>query len=187
MMAFLRAHGMDPGPLQRPVLAGAITGFFAAAPALLVFAVFRSLAVVADYIMQLTRPMTVAVLVAAFSFAGLFYGLTFQRAANDRRGGWLFGMVFGFVLWMAAPVVVLPMISGNVMAAGPAATGFLASFLVWGAVTGALFPHIHRPLQMHMARRGKIEHELGPTAAAAPRAGTAAALKAIPALQEPSS
>jgi hypothetical protein len=58
------------------------------------------------------------------------------------------------------------MISGNVMAAGPAATGFLASFLVWGAVTGALFPHIHRPLQMYMARRGKTEHELGPGAAA---------------------
>jgi hypothetical protein len=166
MMTFLRAHGMDPGPLQRPVLAGAMTGFFAAAPGLLVFAVFRSLAVVADSIMQLTRPMTVGVLVAAFTFAGLLSGLTFQRAANDRRGGWLFGMVFGFVLWMAAPIVVLPMISGNVMAAGPAATGFLASFLVWGAVTGALFPHIHRPLQMYMARRGKTEHELGPGAAA---------------------
>jgi hypothetical protein len=106
------------------------------------------------------------VLVAAFTFSGLLYGLTFQRAANDRRGGWLFGMVFGFILWMAAPLVVLPIISGNIMAAGPAATGFLACFLVWGAVTGALFPHIHRPLQLHMARRGKSERALGPGAAA---------------------
>jgi hypothetical protein len=166
MMTFLRAHGMDPGPLQRPLLAGAVTGFFAAAPALLALTVFRTLAVVADYVMQLTRPTTALVLVAAFTFAGLLYGLTFQRAANDRRDGWLFGMVFGFVLWMAAPLVVLPMISGNVMAAGPSATGFLASFLVWGAITGALFPHIHRPLQIRMAQRGKTEHELGPTAAA---------------------
>lgn len=155
MMAFLRAHGIDPGPLQRPLLAGAITGLAAVLPAGAVLVAFGSFAVVADLVMRLPRTATAAVLAAAFTFAGLVYGLVFGRAANDRCGGWLFGAVFGFVLWTAAPVVVLPLLSGGTIAAGLAATGFLVCFLVWGVVVGTLFPFVHAPLQASLERNGR--------------------------------
>lgn len=150
MMGFLRAHGVDPGPLQRPILAGLLTGLAATLPAGAVFWAFGSFQVAADEVIRLARPLTALLLVAAFTASGALYGLAFRRAANDRSGGWMFGAVFGFVLWMAAPVVVLPLIGGKTMAAGPAAAGFLACFLVWGVVTGGLFPWVHRPLQAKM-------------------------------------
>ena len=147
MMSFLRAHGVDSGPLQRPILAGLLSGLVATLPAGWVFVSFGSFTVVADQVMRLPRPVTAVALAAAFTAAGALYGLTFRRAANDRRGGWLFGAAFGFLLWMLAPVVVLPVIGGSVMAAGTAATGFFICFLLWGATLGAVFPFVHRPLQ----------------------------------------
>jgi hypothetical protein len=157
MMSVLRAHGLDSGPLQRPILAGLLGGLLAAVPAGVVFMAFGSFQVVADQVMRQPRPLAAAVLLAAFTASGALYGLTFRRAANDRRGGWLFGAAFGFLLWMAAPIVVLPLIGGSVMAGGKAATGFFACFLVWGAAVGAVFPFIHRPLQGRMdgGRRGE--------------------------------
>ncbi|HVI31262.1 hypothetical protein [Phenylobacterium sp.] len=149
MMAFLRAHGLDAGPLQRPLLAGAITGLVATVPAGAVFVALGSFAAT-DAVLRLPRPAAAAVLVAAFTASGALYGLVLQRAANDRRGGFLFGMVFAFVLWMAAPVVVLPLLGGRMMAAGLAAAGFFAGFLVWGAALGALFPIVHRPLHVRL-------------------------------------
>jgi hypothetical protein len=150
MIGFLRAHGMEPGPLQRPLLAGALSGLIATVPAGAVFVAFDSLAVVADDVMRLPRSLTAILMIAAFALSGSLYGLTFQRAANDRAGGWLFGIAFGFLLWMAAPVVVLPLLGSQTMAAGRAATGFLACFLVWGAVMGAIFPYVHHPLHAKM-------------------------------------
>lgn len=152
MMGFLRAHGVDPGPLQRPILAGLLSGLVASLPAGWVFVWFGSFRVVADQVMRLPTATTAVVLLAAFTASGALYGLTFRRAANDRRGGWLFGAAFGFLLWMVAPVVVLPVIGGSVMAAGTAATGFFICFLVWGATLGAVFPLVHRPLQGRMDR-----------------------------------
>ncbi|CAN7178044.1 hypothetical protein LJR225_000414 [Phenylobacterium sp. LjRoot225] len=168
MMAFLLAHGIDPGPLQRPLLAGAITGLIAAAPAGAAFAALGAFTVVADQVMRLPRPVTAVILVAAFTLAGALYGLVFRRAANDRRGGWLFGAAFGFVLWMAAPVVVLPLVGGGTIAAGRAATGFFACFLVWGLVAGALFPLVHAPLQGGMDQNGRSAR-FGPSAASMAR------------------
>ena len=166
MMGFLQAHGMDAGPLQRPLLAGAITGLLAAAPAGAVLWAFGAFAVAADKVMRLSRPTSAAILAAAFTAAGLLYGLVFRRAANDKLGGWLFGAVFGFVLWMAAPVVVLPLISAHTMAAGRPAQGFLAAFLVWGVITGGLFPYVHKPLHAQMDGHQRAFARLGPTGAA---------------------
>jgi hypothetical protein len=143
MIGFLRAHGLDAGPLQHPLLAGALAGLLAAVPAGGLFIAFGSFEVVADQVMRLSHPLSAAVLIGAFAVAGLLYGGLFRRGANDRRGGWLFGAAFGFLLWMAAPVAVLPLIGGSAMAAGRAATGFFASFILWGAVTGAVFPWVH--------------------------------------------
>jgi hypothetical protein len=150
MIGFLRAHGMEPGPLQRPLLAGGLSGLIATLPAGAVFVAFGSFAVVADEVMRLPRGLTAILMIAAFAISGSLYGLAFRRAANDRAGGWLFGCAFGFLLWMAAPVVVLPLLGAQTMAAGLAATGFFACFLVWGAVTGAVFPYVHHPLQSKM-------------------------------------
>lgn len=127
---------------------------------------FGSFQVAADRVMRLPRPLAAALLVAAFALAGVLYGLVFRRAANDRLGGWLFGTVFGFLLWMAAPILVLPLLSGHSMAAGRAAAGFLAGFLVWGVATGGLFPHLHKPLQAKMDGRGAASRRLGPSGAA---------------------
>lgn len=166
MIEFLRAHGFDPGPLQRPLLAGAMTGFVASLPAMAVLIIFPSFDVVANQVMGLSRVLTATILIGSFAFSGLVYALAFRRAANDKRGGWLFGAAFGFLLWMAAPLVVLPIVSERVMAAGLAATGLFASFLVWGTVVGWLFPYIHHPLQRQLSSGAEIGWSLGPGAAA---------------------
>ena len=156
MIGFLRAHGMEPGSLQRPLLAGVFSGLIATVPAGAVFVAFGSFAVVADQVLRLPRGLTASLMIAAFALSGSLYGFTFQRAANDRAGGWLFGIAFGFLLWIAAPVVVAPLLAGQTMAAGRAAAGFLACFLVWGAVTGAIFPYVHHPLHARM-NGGKVQ------------------------------
>jgi hypothetical protein len=166
MIRFVRAHGYDPGPTQRPYLAGSITGFLAIFPAGVVFAGFGSFDVAADEVMRLPRPLAAALMIAAFTLAGLIYGAFFQRAANDRRAGWLLGLAYGFLLWIAAPITVLPLIRGPAMASGPAATGFFVAFLAWGLVAGVLFPYVHQPLQsdLRTPTRGGLGR-FGPNAA----------------------
>ncbi len=75
----------------------------------------------------------------------------------------MFGAAFGFLLWMAGAVLVLPLISGGIAPAGKAAIGVYLSLVSWGAAMGALFPFVHRPLHASVdsERRG-----LGPAAAA---------------------
>ena len=169
MIGFLRAHGMEPGPLQRPILAGALSSLIAVVPAGVVFVAFGSFVVVADQVMHLPRGVTALIMIAAFALSGSLYGLVFRRAANDRSGGWLFGCAFGFLLWMAAPIVVLPLLGTKTMAAGLAATGFLACFLVWGAVVGAVFPYVHQPL--HAKMDGGAKAQKAATAGGAVRPG----------------
>jgi hypothetical protein len=150
VIAFLRAHGVDPGRLQRPMLAGAISGLIAAAAAAPAFVGFGSFRAAADQVIGIGAPLTGALSAAGFVAGGVLYGLVFRRAANDAAGGWLFGLVFGFLLWMAAPVIVLPLMATQTMAAGRAAAGFLATFVIWGLVLGLVFPRVHRPLHRRM-------------------------------------
>jgi len=163
MISFVRAHGYDPGPTQRPLLAGAITGLVATVPGALAFVGFGSFHVVVDDIFGLSRVWTAALMLAAFILAGLLYGAVFQRAANDRRAGWLIGLAYGFVLWIAAPVVALPLIQQTAMAGGSAAVGFLVAFLIWGLSAGVLFPYVHRPLHANLeATEGRRYWPLDP-------------------------
>jgi hypothetical protein len=166
MMSFIRAHGADPGPTQRPYLAGLLTGLIAVVPSAAVFVAFGSFEVAAQDVMRLPKAVSAGVLVAAFAVAGLLYGAVFQRMANDVRAGWLLGLAYGFLLWVAAPIVVLPLIGGTTMAAGLAATGFLVTFLAWGLLVGLLFPHVHRPLK---GRLQSGDGRLGPDAIASKR------------------
>src|SRR3954471_4851018 len=101
MLEMLRAHGLDAGPTQRPSLAGAITGVLAAAPTLALLAGFSTLRVLAGAL-GTSYFGAASIVIAALALGGIGYGLLFQRAANDVAGGWLFGMAYGFLLWLVA-------------------------------------------------------------------------------------
>jgi len=141
----LQAHGLDAGPTQRPLLAGAITGVMATVPALAVLAGFQALGAPA-------RAGGTSVFAAGLAYAGLMllggilYGWLFQRAANDVRGGWLFGLAFGFVLWMLGPVPLLQWLPDQPVLRGYPAAGLLLAQLLWGLTLGLVFPMVHRCL-----------------------------------------
>ena len=145
MAGFLGAHGYEPGPTQRPLLAGAICGIVATVPAVAILYAFHSLRVEAS-ILGLSQLKTIGAGWPAMAAAGAVYGRLFGRAANDRRGGWLFGMAFGFALWAAGAVLVIPLASGGLAPAGRAAVGMFLSLVAWGAALGIAFPFFHRPL-----------------------------------------
>ncbi|HEY4070211.1 MAG TPA: hypothetical protein VGM04_01470 [Sphingomicrobium sp.] len=164
---FVAAHGYDPGPSQRPLLAGAISGVLATIPAIGVLAAFGSLTVEA-HVLGTSRAATVAVGWAVMAIAGAAYARFFGRAANALRGGWLFGMSFGFGLWAAGAVLILPLLAGGRTVAGGAAVGVALSLIVWGLATGMLVPFVHRPFHESLETASQ-RSDVGPGAAAAPR------------------
>ena len=164
MAGFLSAHGYDPGPTQRPLLAGAISGVLATIPAIAILYALGSLRVEAG-ILGISQIMTVAVGWPVMAAAGAAYGRIFGRAANDASGGWLFGMAFGFALWAAGAVMVLPLLSGGLAPAGEAAIGVFLSLVTWGAVLGAIHPFVHRPMHQSIETAAK-RSDVGPSAAA---------------------
>lgn len=163
MAGFLAAHGYDPGPSQRPLLAGAISGVLATVPAVGVLIAFGSLKAEAE-ILGMSLLLTVGLGWAVMAIAGAAYARIFGRAANSTKGGWLFGMSFGFGLWAAGAVLVLPVVSGGRAPAGHAAAGVALSLLVWGFAAGILMPFVHRPLHESLETASK-RSELGPDAA----------------------
>ena len=150
MARFLSAHGYDPGPTQRPLVAGALAGALASAPAVGLLLVTGALAVEAR-IVGTSLLGTIAIGVPVMAMAGAVYARLFGRPANDPRAGWLFGMAYGFVLWAAGAVLVLPLVSGGKAAAGTAALG-------------ALLPFLQRPLQEKLETAAK-RSRTGPTEA----------------------
>jgi hypothetical protein len=164
MATFLSAHGYDPGPTQRPLLAGAITGVLATMPAVAVLELFGSLDVEA-HILGTSELVTVAAGCVLMAIAGAVYGRLFGRAANNRRGGWLFGMAFGFALWAAGGVMVLPLAGAGQAPAGGAAMGLFLSFVAWGAAVGIAYPFVHHPLHESLASAAR-RASVGPNAAA---------------------
>ena len=164
MATFLSAHGYDPGPSQRPLLAGAISGVLATIPALGILLWFGSLRVEAE-ILAMPTLLTLACGWAVMAIAGALYARLFGRAANNVRGGWLFGMAFGFALWAGGAVLILPVASGGRAPAGLAALGVALSLLVWGLAIGLLVPFVHRPLHESL-EKGSRHPEVGPNAAA---------------------
>ncbi len=161
MTGFLSAHGYDPGPTQRPALAGLLSGTVATIPATALLHGFGALEVEAEIIGQ-SIALTVTVGSLIMALAGAVYGRLFQRAANDRRGGWLFGAAYGFALWAAGAVMILPLVSRGIAPAGVTAVGVYLSLVVWGAAMGWLFPRVHRPLHKSTDATGS---GLGPAAA----------------------
>ena len=165
MAGFLSAHGYDPGPTQRPLLTGALSGVLATVPAIAVLHLFGSLAVEAR-ILGLSIAATIAAGWVLMALAGAVYARLFGRAANDPRGGWLFGTAFGFAVWAAGAVMVLPLASGGKAPAGDPALGVFVSLVLWGITLGLLVPFVHRPLHADLEEVSK-RAESGPTAATA--------------------
>lgn len=149
MTQFMIAHGADPGPSQRPKLTGAICGGVAAIPAVALLLYTDGLEALAGSV-GLSRWITLLLQVSLFVLLGLIYGWIFSRAADDTRGGWLFGISFGFLVWMVGPAMVLQWFSDEAVAEGVAAKGLLGSHLAWGLFLGLLFPWVHRMLQRRL-------------------------------------
>jgi hypothetical protein len=169
MLRMLQAHGLDAGPTQRPLLAGAAAGLLADIPAVAVLASFGSLD-------ALGRAFGVSPALAGLAYGcvmllgGLAYGSLFQRAANDPRGGWLFGLAFGFVLWMLGPIPLLQWLPNRPALSGYPATGLLLGELLWGLVLGMAFPFIHRRLHARLDEQPPVgSGRTGPDAAATTR------------------
>lgn len=160
-MQYMRAHGNTPGPTQRPLLAGAVTGLMAEIPAIGMLWWSGALSSVSQSL-SLGLWMTLALYSAAMIVSGALYGRIFSRAANDVRGGWLFGISYGFFIWMVGPVTVLQWLIDRPLALGVAAMGILGAHLVYGLVLGLLFPSVHRLLQCELRdlkvpdRRGSL-------------------------------
>src|ERR1043166_1990200 len=146
---YMRAHGNTPGPTQRPILAGAITGVLAEIPAALLLWWSGAL-------ISVTRSLSTRTWIAlllhslATIVAGAIYGRVFSRAANDPDGGWLFGISYGFLIWMVGPVTLLQWIFGRPLALGVAAIGMLAAHLIYGLALGLLFPVVHHLIQSEL-------------------------------------
>ena len=149
MLEMLRAHGLQAGPTQRPLLAGTLAGMIADAPALWLLHRFEAMDVLAT---AGGGPVSrfVVLHVIAMALGGAGYGILFQRAANDRRGGWLFGMAYGFLLWMVAAVPLLQWLPSQPLLTGKPAIAFFVGQLLWGLSMGLLFPSVHQPLKSRL-------------------------------------
>lgn len=160
MSQFMRAHGYLPGPTQQPVLTGAVTGIAASVASV-------PLAWGSGALLQLARGTglptlaIVAMWVVLGPLAGALYGRIFMRAANDRRGGWLFGIGYGFLLWMLGPASLLPWIVGHPPVVGRASQAFFASHIVYGLALGVLFPVAERLLRSSRPTRPRQPQAAG--------------------------
>jgi hypothetical protein len=166
MLKILLAHGLEAGPTQRPLLTGMAASLIADVPALWLLHAFKSL----DALGQAAKG---SILTAALVYVGMMllggalYGWLFQRAANDPQGGWLFGMAFGFVLWMLGPIPLLQWLPKEPIMVGYPAVGLLLGQLLWGLVLGVAFPFVHRRLRAGLDDVTYIS-DTGPRAAADP-------------------
>jgi hypothetical protein len=164
MLSMLQAHGLDAGPTQRPLLAGAVSAVITDLPAIAVLVPFGSLD-------ALGRASGIATVLAGLAYGGtmllggVLYGWLFQRAANDPRGGWLFGLAFGFVLWMLGPIPLLQWLPDRPILSGNPALGLLLGQLLWGLVLGVVFPFVHRRLHADLEERQRADGgRIGPEA-----------------------
>src|SRR5687768_16949399 len=148
-MQYMRAHGNTPGPTQRPQLTGLTSGAVAAVVYVLVLYYSGALVSAARSVgVDIWSIVAVSVIIPVL--AGMIYALIFKRAANDTRGGWLFGISFGFLLWMLGPVTLWQTLTSRPVAIGTAAMGIFGAHLVYGLVLGLVFPRIHFMFQARL-------------------------------------
>jgi hypothetical protein len=147
---YMRAHGNTPGPTQRPKLTGAISGLIAVFPSTLVRYSSGALENAAQA-SGVDFRLVIAIDVLVMIISGVIYGEIFKRAANDRHGGWLFGISYGFLLWMLGPVTLWQWIAGRPLVVGFAAMGLFAAQLLYGLTLGIMYPLIHALIQKKLS------------------------------------
>jgi hypothetical protein len=137
---FIHAHGYVPGPAGRPIAAGAVTGVLAVVPFLIIAWLGGGLSEVTQR-MGVSAALVPTVYAMLMVAGGALYGWLFMRAANDRCGGWLFGISYGFVTWMLGPATILPVVTGRPVVVGAAAQFFFAAHVAYGLTLGLLYPY----------------------------------------------
>jgi hypothetical protein len=160
VVQYMRAHGNTPGPTQRPKLTGAVAAIFAEAPAVLLLWITGGLEGLARAL-GAQWALVVLLHISVMMLAGMLYGWLFSRAANDWRGGWLFGISYGFLLWMLGPVTAFQWAIGQPVAVGRAAMGLLGAHLIYGLALGLVFPLVHRLLQRRLGDGGDLAKQQG--------------------------
>ena len=148
-MQYMRAHGNTPGPTQRPFSTGIIGSLIAFVPFELVLRASGARVAIADAF-GISIFQSTAVAVVVMVLAGIVYAAIFKRAANDCRGGWVFGASFGFAVWLLAPITLWQIISGHAAVVGIAAMGLFGSHILFGLVLGLAFPWIHFLIQSRL-------------------------------------
>lgn len=149
-MQYLRAHGNTPGPTQRPLLTGAVSGLLAAIPfAVLLYYSGALASIGSGYSIRIW--LVLCVNAGLMILAGMLYAAVFKRAANDCKGGWLFGISYGFLIWMAAPVTLWQLVTSQPIVIGRAAMGLFGAHLLYGLALGTVYPYIHWLLQTSLS------------------------------------
>ncbi len=136
----IHLKGNSPSPDQRPYLAGFLAACIAAiASAWLLQAGAME---AQSHALQIPRADMIAVQAIIWLGGGALFGRVFSRAAADPRGGWLFGLSWGYLLWMLGPATTMMWLSHDgPVAKGPAAVSLLAAYILYGLVMGIAFPH----------------------------------------------
>jgi hypothetical protein len=148
-LQYMRAHGNSPGPTQRPRLVGAISGLISSVGAVAIRYYSGAIRSEAEAV-GISDWAAVGCVMAASVIMGILYAAIFQRAANDIRGGWLFGSCFGFLIWMVGPVTLWQMATGRTLAVGVPAMGIFAAYVGSGLVLGAMYPWVNKLLQKRL-------------------------------------
>jgi hypothetical protein len=154
-LQYMRAHGNTAGPTQRPLLTGAICGLIAYVPYELILNYSGARESIVHGL-GLNPWTSIGISAAVMILAGVLYAAVFKRAANDRRGGWLFGASYGFLLWIITPITLWQAITARPFVVGRAAMGLFGAHVIFGAILGLIFPWIHLFVKTRMNHGGKI-------------------------------
>ena len=146
---YLQVHGQHAGPTQRPILAGIISGFIAALIALAVLYYLGGLTLLSERI-GISVEAIIVIHVMLATIEGMMYGLLLGRAANSTRSAWLFGITYGYFLWIVGPVMVFELVFSVPVARYDLGIPVIASHLSYGLSLGILFPYIHAPLHRRL-------------------------------------
>jgi hypothetical protein len=146
-MSLWQLLARDPEPLQRPRLAGAIVGI-GGAVAVSALVWWTGSADPPARAIGIAPLLLVLLSIASMGIAGAVYGAVFQRSGNDRRGGWLFGLSWGFLTWALGPITLCQWALRRPVADGWPAAILLGAHLLWGLLLGVAFPLVQRQIQM---------------------------------------
>jgi hypothetical protein len=157
---YLQVHGQHAGPTQRPVMAGLLTGLIAS---LIALGVLYGSDVLPRISERIGVPITSIVIIhiVLATIEGMIYGLLLGRAANAKRTAWLFGITYGYFLWIIGPVMLFELVFSVPIARYDLGIPIIASHLSYGISLGILFPYIHAPLHRRLTHMDLSKYGYG--------------------------